>query len=397
MGLYDELSKYTSTALLRTALNAARNDVDKREGGILYDALAPLCFVVAQLIQQLKVVLHNTEIQTAQGEYLDRVASQYAITRRAATASVRLAQADPVDCVITVGTAFKTTNGLGLLWEVTANNGDGIYTLTCQTAGADGGRDYGALDAVEPLADLNSLVFTQTLNEGLDVESDDDFRIRIWQEIQRKSYGGNFADYMTWVFNDFAVSPNGAAITGISFFPVWNGGGTVKIVPFVSNSSTGELFTEPPQLVLDNLKAFIDPEPDEGLGAGVAPVGHSVTIEAPDIADWHITAEVELYAGQTLTEDIINDARADVMAAIDEARKDALTLADGEFPRANEYIFKVYALDITKAITAGGRFDNAKNVRINGDLLDDNHPISWPQTATNHKMARLASLTLTEA
>ena len=396
MGLYDALSKYTSTALLRTALDSARNDVDKREGAILYDALAPLSFVVAQLVQQLKAVLQNTEIQTAQGAFLDRVASQYAITRRAATASVRLAQADPSDFVIALGTMFKTVGGLGLLWQVTADNGGGVYTLTCQTAGADGGRDYGTLSPVTPLDGLNGLGFTDTLNEGLDVESDDDFRLRIWQVIQRKSYGGNFADYMTWVFTDFATSANGAAITGISFFPAWDAGGTVKIVPFVADSS-GEQFTAPAQLVLNNLKDYLDPEPNDGLGAGVAPVGHAVTVEPPQIEDWNITATVTMRAGQTMTDDLAAEVESDVRELLDGARGDALTLPDGDFPTTAHYVFSITDSLVNRAIQGvTSRFVDVDDIRVNGVLLST-HPVSWPQTATSHRMARLASLTLTEA
>lgn len=397
MGLYDSLSKYTSTALLRTALDAARNDVDKREGAILYDAIAPLCFVVAQLMQQLKGILHNTEIQTAQGEYLDRVASQYAITRLPATASIRLAQADPIDYTIAVGTVFKTTSGLGLLWEVTADNGGGIYTLTCQTAGEDGGRDYGTVVPANPLDGLNGLEFSETLNEGLDVESDDDFRLRIWQVIQRKSYGGNFADYQTWVFTEFASSPNGAAITGMSFFPAWNGGGTVKIVPFVADSTSGEQYTAPNAIVLGALKEYLDPEPNDGLGAGVAPVGHAVTVEAPTLEAWHITAEVVMRSGQTLTEALIEAVTADVRELIDSARRDALTHADSDFPTAGAYTFILTDSLVNRAIQGiTSRFADVNDIRVNGELLSE-HPVSWVQTATNHRMARLASLTLTEA
>lgn len=394
MGLYDSLSKYTSSALLRTALDAARNDVDKREGSILYDALAPLSFVVAQLLQQFKTILHNTEIQTAQGVFLDRVASQYAVTRLPATCSIRMAQASPINAVIEVGAVFKSA-GLGLLWHVTADNGDGLYTLTCQTAGANGGRDYGNLDAVNPIDGLNELVFVSTLNEGRDVESDDDFRLRIWQVIQRKFYGGNFADYKTWIFEQFATSSNGSTITGVSFFPPWNGGGMVKIVPFVAGDD-GQ-YTAPDAIVISALKAYLDPMDSEGLGAGVVPVGHRVTVDAPVIEDWNVTANVQLRSGQALTDDLIAEVEADVRELLDNARGDALTHADSDFPTIYSYTFIVTDSLLNRAIQGHlSRFVDVNDIRINGELISENS-VMWLQTATNHKMSRLVSLTLSEA
>ncbi|MBO5753058.1 MAG: hypothetical protein J6S69_05100 [Proteobacteria bacterium] len=81
MGVYDRLDKYTQTALLQTALNVARDDVDKREGSILYDALAPLAFLAGKLIEVFKGIAEDSDIQTAQGDALDWTASHFGIYR----------------------------------------------------------------------------------------------------------------------------------------------------------------------------------------------------------------------------------------------------------------------------------------------------------------------------
>lgn len=55
-------------------------------------------------------------------------------------------------------------------------------------------------------------------------------------------------------------------------FPVWNGGGTVKIV-FV-NSDWGV----PSSTLVDTVQTAVDPTQNQGEGAGIAPIGHVVTV-----------------------------------------------------------------------------------------------------------------------
>ena len=233
MGVYDSLDKYTQVALLQTALNAARDDVDKREGSIMYDALAPLAFLVGKVLEVFKSIAENADIQTAQGEALDWAASQFGIYRTEAVAAVREAQATPDGIEFEVGETFKTDAGLGLVWKCSEVLTGGKIVLQCQTAGADGGADYGELTPQASKDGLQSLVFVNTRSAGADAETDAAFRIRFWRELQRESYGGNFADYQKWIFTLFAQQPNGAAIKGAAIFPAWDGGGTVKIVPYM--------------------------------------------------------------------------------------------------------------------------------------------------------------------
>ena len=55
-------------------------------------------------------------------------------------------------------------------------------------------------------------------------------------------------------------------------FPVWNGGGTVKIV-FV-NSDWGV----PSSTLVDTVQTAVDPSRNQGEGVGIAPIGHVVTV-----------------------------------------------------------------------------------------------------------------------
>ena len=395
MGIYSDLNKYTQAALLQTALGEARDDVDKREGSILYDALAPLAFLTARLMEVVRSVAENADLQTAQGEHLDWAASQFGIYREEAVSAVREAQATPEDVNISTGEKFKTDAGLGLIWECTDILENGKIVLQCQTSGAEGGADYGELAPVGNVEGLRSLVFTDTRNAGIDAETDKDFRIRFWRELQRESYGGNFADYQKWIFTTFARQPNGAKIKGVSFFPAWNGGGTVKIVPYVENDNNA--LDTPTLGTLEALKEYLDPVPVEGCGAGVAPVGHEVTIETPTFETWNITAEVVLKTGQTeISESDAEKAAEDVKAALEAEMLASVTKAEDGYPTTEQYTFNITRLILATAIikdSINRRFEDVVTLKINGiEFVSASHT----QTATQHIMPKFGSLTLTK-
>lgn len=395
MGVYDSLDKYTQTALLQTALNAARNDVDKREGAIMYDALAPLAFLAGKLVEVFKGIAEDADIQTAQGDALDWAASQFGIYRNEAVAAIREAQAVPEEIIFEVGETFKTEAGLGLIWKCTEVLSEGKVVLQCQAPGAEGGADYGELTPTENKDGLQSLVFSGTRNAGTDAETDEAFRIRFWRELQRESYGGNFADYQNWIFTQFAQQPNGATIKGMAFFPAWQGGGTVKIIPYTETEQSA--LDTPSAEVMETLKAYLDPEPHEGKGEGVAPIGHAVTIEAPTFEAWNIQAVVRTRAGEEITEEAAAAAAAEVKAAIEAEMLESVTLAGSAYPTTAAYTFEFTRAMFINAIMGDNispRFLDVESVEVNGDPFT---AAEYVQTATSHIMPKFESLTLTRS
>ena len=67
----DEIEKYTFENLIKEALEKVPDNVDKREGSIIYDALAPACYQLAEMYMNLKNFVLNTFVTTSYGEYLD--------------------------------------------------------------------------------------------------------------------------------------------------------------------------------------------------------------------------------------------------------------------------------------------------------------------------------------
>lgn len=397
--IYDYLDKWTATAITRNVLSTVRSDVDKREGSIIYDSVAPLSFMVAAVLQMLKTALANTDLQTATGDWLDLLGSDKGVYRKQAIPSRRIASVSPIDTQLSVGARFETKAGLGLFWAITsATENQGEYIVECETAGSNGGADYGELTPVVPIAGLDSFVFTSTMVYGSDAESDIDFRLRIWQSLKSDSYGGNFADYKDWVFNTFAESDYGSEIDGMLFYPAFDGGGTVKIFPTAAEyDSDGNAIRYLPASsgVCDALKAYLDPINASGLGAGIVPVGHRVTIEAPETTVLTISVSVELKSGQTeITDELKRATYDDLQTYIESVRQESLTLPNSEFP-------SVYKISITRggadnAIMGLGaglvtRFAQVVSVYVNGVALTETQKIEWEQSSSNSSLPVLCN------
>jgi hypothetical protein len=334
MGIYDYLDRYTAAELLRTALQAVNASVDKREGAVIFDTLSPLSVVAGELMAMLKEALTQTDFQTASGSFLDLAASQHGVYRRHAIASHRIAQATPQTIDIDIGTIFQTSQGLGLFWRVTDMLSLERYVLICETAGSDGGRDYGELTAQTPIIGLESMEFIETLNQGSDAESNMDLRIRVWESLSSDAYGGNFSDYKIWCFDLFANHENGAMLDGMLFFPSSRhlGGGTIMIMPTVMIDGAGS-FMPASSSVCDRLKEFIDPPGASGMGAGVAPVGHRVTVNAPEIDVWNIQLQLRLFPQyESLPQSAVDDLKNTVLSFFEYTRKNGVTSRSDNFP-----------------------------------------------------------------
>ena len=99
----------------------------------------------------------------------------------------------------------------------------GQFKLLCETAGAAGNQYQGNLFPIDYVEGLGAARLADILINGEDEESDADLLARYKESLESQAYGGNIADYRTKVELLQGVG-------AVKVFPVWNGGGTVKIV-----------------------------------------------------------------------------------------------------------------------------------------------------------------------
>lgn len=82
----------TFESILQRMLNKIPDTLDKRQGSIIYDALAPAAAELAQCYISLDVYADQTYLLTAVGENLDNKGYDYGITRNEATFAERLGE-----------------------------------------------------------------------------------------------------------------------------------------------------------------------------------------------------------------------------------------------------------------------------------------------------------------
>lgn len=123
-------------AILERMLARVPNSLDKREGSIIYDALAPAAAEMAQMYMELELNTNLHFADTADGEYLDRCIAWLGIKRRAASkAELRGVfsnnKGEPQE--VPVGSRFSIEM---LNYTATQKLSAGVYRLECETAGA---------------------------------------------------------------------------------------------------------------------------------------------------------------------------------------------------------------------------------------------------------------------
>lgn len=297
----------TYESILKRALSNVPSNVDKREGSIIYDALAPACAELAQIYIQLDIVLNNAFADTAEREYLELRAKERGIVPKEATRAIlkmeatyngdtetvkagdRFALNDVTYTVIEQMTndtmETKTVYTFGSQLEI--NPGEfvpGWWKVECDTEGVEGNKQFGNLIPIETIKDLKIAKLTELLVPGEDLEETEDFRQRYFEEINNEAFGGNRADYKKWV-----KELDGVGMVKLVRAP--ESGGTVGLIITDSNNNI------PTQELVKKVKEYLDPVENEGLGCGVVPVGHIVDVQGADGKQLSIAVDWQLLSG----------------------------------------------------------------------------------------------------
>lgn len=286
---------------LRKMLDAVPDNVDKREGSIIYDALAPAALVMGQQSLDMANVIKETYIKTASGEFLDYRAiehgtSRYPATQTEAKAKVLNDKKEPLDNV-QIGDKFASIGDSPIFYAVTKINSDLTIELTAEVKGSSANSYIGQILPVTPNDLLSWAEITEITAPARDVESDDHLRARLLSSQSWIAYGGNVADYLDMTSK---IDEVGAA----QIYPTWNGGGTVKVV--ILNN---DLMPASASLV-QKVKNTLDPEDKQAEGYGLAPIDHAVTVTAPEklIVNIDISVKIDDTKVTRYVKDSINQA-----------------------------------------------------------------------------------------
>jgi len=252
----------TQEVILKRMLDNVPSDIDKREGSVIYDASAPTSIEVMLLYAMCDYFLKNTFGDTADREYLIERAKERGLSPKKATYAVVKGAFTPETLNIPIGSRFSYD---AVNYEVTEKLANGSYLLKCETAGTAGNLPEGRLVPIDYIEGLQTATLTEVTVPGEDEEDTEVFRARYLASFDSQAYGGNIADYKEKVN---AID----GVGGVKVYPIWNGGGTVKVVFMTSE------YTPPAAEFIERVQTLIDPETNHGEGVGIAPIGHVVTV-----------------------------------------------------------------------------------------------------------------------
>lgn len=321
----------TYEALLKRALARVPPAMDKREGSMVMNGVAPSMAELAQLYIAADFVFTATYLATAPREYLVKRAADRNMEPKPASPAVFRAE---FNIEVPTGTRFSCED---LNFIVTSrmdpehDTGTGLsHQVTCETAGALANSYAGTLIPIEYVDGLTRAELVELLIPGDDEEETEAFRQRVLDSFQSQAFGGNQADYKEKVL----AMPG---VGDVKIHPVWNGdlrpaelipgesvkawfeasvsalepavaawvtavytaakdklltvGGTVKLVIMASNN------TVPSTTLLDEIQTAVDPTQNAGEGLGLAPIGHVVQVAGVERETVDITLNLTYASG----------------------------------------------------------------------------------------------------
>jgi len=280
---------YDFKNIMQRMLSKVPDSIDKREGSIIYDAIAPCAIEMAQMYIVLKDNIDLSFVDTAVAEYLDRLCNQVGIQRKQATKTIRKAEFyDETENLmeISIGERFTLND---LIYKVVKKIELGVYECECETEGMKGNTESGTLIPINYVEGLGKAILKDILIPGEDTEKDEDLRQRYFETINEKSFSGNIADYKK-------KTKEIAGVGAVKVTPIWKGGGTVELTILDSN------FNKASEQLIDVVQEEICPNKNQN-GMGLAPIGHLVTVDTAEEKVINITTNITLIGNKKI-EDI---------------------------------------------------------------------------------------------
>jgi uncharacterized phage protein gp47/JayE len=278
----------TYESILSNMLSNVSDSVDKRQGSIIYDTLAPIAAELAQTYIDLDDLLNNAFVDKAEDTYLDLKCNEIGLTRIQASKTIQkgvFTGSGGTPFNISIGDRFSVAN-TSVNFIATEKITDGQYKMECETAGEIGNTVSGQLIPISYVNGLQTANLTEIIILGEDIETDDELRTRYYNKIQNNAQDGNIAQYLEWADEFSGVGRS-------KVFPLWNGNNTVKvsILDANNNIASSELISE--------FQLYLDPN-SEGLGEGKASIGSIVTVSTATGVSINVSATITLNTGYTI-------------------------------------------------------------------------------------------------
>jgi uncharacterized phage protein gp47/JayE len=326
----------TFEVIMERMLNRISDKFDKREASIIWNALAPAAVELQNMYIEFDNIIKESFADTASYEFLQRRAEERGLYPHEPTNAILKAEFNKD---VPIGSRFSIEE---LNYIVTEKIDNFNYKIECETKGIIGNQYFGTMIPVEYIDGLTYAEIIELLIPGEDLEDIEDFRQRYFDSFNTKTYGGNKRDYI-----EKTNSIEGVGST--KPIPHWNGGGTVKIIILDSE------YNKATQTLIDRVQGILDPVPYGGMGVGVAPIGHVVTVTTAAEIPINISIKITFNEGYNW-ENTSNAAIGVIENYLLELRKDWET--------STEIIVRIAQIE-TRLLAIEGIID-IEETKING-------------------------------
>lgn len=254
--------------------------------------------------------------------------------------------------------------------------------MTAETLGTVGNEYAGSILPITALTGLTSAILADILVLGDDLESDEELRERLIEALTEDPFAGNISAYKNHVRGIDGVGAVQVYPCGAVSSENPTGAGTVVL------SILGTDFLPASEYVVNSVQEDVDPEVNQGIGLGYAPIGATVTVMTPQSVSVDVSATVVLSPGVEIgqVEPLIN---ASIEEYLEEIRK---TWDDNTSQSSVVYTADVYLSRITSAIVNTQGVVNATSVLLNGYAAD----ISLTETGTLQQVPVKGTVSLSE-
>lgn len=263
---------------IKDSILSGVSGVDKREGSFVNDMVSPISLEIESAYQALLSMLGIMFLEDATGEYLEKRASEFGLTRKLGTKSNGEITFNGIEgAEIIKGTLVGTSTGLLFETDADVSIEFGQTSVSVGITASEIGTKYNV--AAETITEIpiamtgiSSCINNSELADGTDVETDDALLARTLLKIQTPSTSGNSSHYKEWSLEVDGIGD--AKVT-----PLWNGPGTVKVLIVTSDKKA------PSGTLVDAVVSNIEDK---------RPIGASVSVVAPTEININVDASIAI-------------------------------------------------------------------------------------------------------
>lgn len=253
----------TSAEILVEMKAGVRDDVDKREGSVVHDMLAPPANEIEMLGWELDAIYQNGFADTADLDFLKRRAAEMGVDwKDAVQAQGEITITGAEGLFVPVG--YRVFTDADVFFRTTADatlvGGTASIPAQAVEGGLSGNVGPGEITQFEAsVAGITAVTNNAIFTGGVDEESAEDLLARYLLKVRKPITSGNVYHYVKW-----ATDVDGIATSKV--FPLHEGNGTVKVVVIATNGRA------PDSTIVANVAAHIEAQRPIGATVTVVPV-----------------------------------------------------------------------------------------------------------------------------